>query len=246
MLAFVALSILIGALSQRITGMGFALVCSPIVVILLGPFDGVLVVNFSAVILSLLILPRVWKRIEWRAFAWLVIPAVLTIVPGSLLAAHLPGPVLQLGVGILVLLALTATLLITRANHVVAARPAAIMAGAASGFMNTAAGVGGPALSIYAVLTRWPQAKFAATLQPYFIVIGSVSLVSKIVFSGGELPQLDVVSWVVIIGALVSGFILGEVLNRHISHSVARTAVIIVAYIGGAVAVIEGALHLQL
>lgn len=224
--------------------MGFALVASPLVVILLGPFDGVLVVNFCAVISSLLIIPRVWRHIEWRAFTWLVIPAVLAIVPGSLLAARLPGPVMQLGVGVLVLVALTATLLITRADHIIAARPAAIVAGAASGFMNTAAGVGGPALSIYAVLTRWPQVHFAATLQPYFVVIASTSLVTKIIFSGGELPQLDALSWVVIAGALLGGLALGEVLNRHVSHRVARIGVIIVAYIGGAAAVVDGALAL--
>ncbi|WP_341953144.1 sulfite exporter TauE/SafE family protein [Salinibacterium sp. TMP30] len=245
MLALVAISVLIGALSQRITGMGFALVASPLIVILLGPFDGVLVVNLCGVISALLIIPRVWRLIEWRTFAWLVIPAIVAIVPGSLLAARLPGPILQLGVGVLVLVSLTATLLITRADHIVAARPAAIIAGAASGFMNTAAGVGGPALSVYAVLTCWSQAHFAATLQPYFVVVGTVSLTTKIIFSEGQLPQLDAASWIIIVGALLAGLALGEVLNRHISHRAARIGVIIIAYIGGTAAVIDGALHLS-
>lgn len=244
MLALVALSIVVGALSQRITGMGFALVASPLVVILLGPFDGVLVVNLCGVVSSLLIIPRVWRHIEWRTLAWLAIPAVVAIVPGSLLVTRLPGAVMQLGVGVLVIVALTATLLIRRAEHVVPARPAAIVAGAASGFMNTAAGVGGPALSIYAVIMRWPQVNFAATLQPYFVIVGTASLVTKAIFSGGQLPDLDAVSWIIIVGALLAGLALGEVLNRHVSHGVARIAVIIVAYVGGTVAVIDGALGL--
>lgn len=226
--------------------MGFALVASPLVVILLGPFDGVLVVNLCAVVSAALIMPRVWRHIEWRTFAWLVVPAVIAIVPGSLLAARLPGPLLQLCVGLLVLVALTATLLIRPSDHVVAARPAAIITGAASGFMNTAAGVGGPALTIYAVIMRWPQINFAATLQPYFVVISATSFITKTVFAGGQLPQLDATSWVVVIVALLGGLLLGEVLNRHISHRVARIAVIIVAYIGGAAAVIDGALNLSI
>jgi len=243
-LALIALSVVIGAVSQRITGMGFALVASPLVVILLGPFDGVLVVNLLGVLSAALIIPRVWRHIEWRTLAWLSIPAVVAIVPGSLLVTRLPGAVMQLGVGILVIVALTATLLIRRAKHIVPARPAAIVAGAASGFMNTAAGVGGPAISIYAVIMRWPQVNFAATLQPYFVIVGTASLVTKAVFSGGQIPELDAVSWIVIVSSLLAGLGLGEVLNKHVSHRVARIAVIIVAYIGGTVAVIDGALGL--
>ncbi|MEV8252894.1 sulfite exporter TauE/SafE family protein [Rhodoglobus sp. NPDC076762] len=244
MLALVALAVVVGALSQRITGMGFALVASPLIVILLGPFDGVLVVNLCGVVSSLLIIPRVWRHIEWRTLAWLAIPAVAAIIPGSLLVTRLPGAVMQLGIGVLVIVALTATLLITRAEHIVPARPAAIVAGAASGFMNTAAGVGGPALSIYAVLMRWPQVNFAATLQPYFVIVGTASLATKAFFSGGVLPDLDVASWILIIGSLLVGLALGEVLTRHISHRAARIAVIIVAYLGGTVAIIDGALAL--
>ena len=244
MLALVALSVVVGALSQRITGMGFALVASPLVVILLGPFDGVLVVNLCGVVSASLIIPRVWRHIEWRTFAWLAISAVIAIVPGSLLVTRLPGAVMQLGVGVLVIVALTATLLIRHAEHIVPARPAAIVAGAASGFMNTAAGVGGPALSIYAVIMRWPQVNFAATLQPYFVVVGTASLVTKAIFSGGKLPELDALSWIIIVASLLVGLTLGEVLNRHISHRAARIAVIIVAYVGGTIAVIDGALSL--
>ena len=38
-------AVLIGSSMQRITGMGFALVAAPFLVLLLGPIDGVIVVN---------------------------------------------------------------------------------------------------------------------------------------------------------------------------------------------------------
>ncbi len=244
MLALVVVSVLVGAFAQRITGMGFALVVSPALVIILGPFDGVLIVNMCALLSSGLIIPRVWKHIEWRTFVWLTIPAVIAIIPGSLIAANLSGPPLQIGVGVLVVVALTTSLVVTRTQHTVQQRPAVFIAGAASGFMNTAAGVGGPALSVYAVLTRWPQAHFAATLQPYFVVIGATSLVTKIAFSGGEIPQLDAASWAFVIGALLAGLGLGELLHKRISHHAARIAVIWIAYLGGAAAIVDGLLEL--
>ncbi|MGW9631654.1 TSUP family transporter [Agromyces sp. NPDC055520] len=244
MLFAVAASVLVGALAQRITGMGFALIAAPALVILLGPFDGVVLVNFCAVLSSLLILPRVWRHIEWRRFGWLVVPALAGTVAGALVAARLPGPVLQLGVGVLVVVALTVSLAVTRTDHVATGAVPAIVAGAASGFMNASAGVGGPALSVYAVATRWSQAGFAATAQPYFVVIGVASLVGKLGATGWALPELEPGAWQFVIVALLAGLGLGELLHRHVPHHAARIAVIVIAYAGGVAAMIDGALEL--
>ena len=244
MLLLVTLSVFVGAASQRITGMGFALIASPAIVIVLGAFDGVIVVNLCAVVSSLLILPRVWRYVEWARFTWLVVPALVGTAAGAVVAARLPGPVLQFGVGVLVIVALTVILIVTRTSHRATGRSPAIIAGAASGFMNATAGVGGPALSVYAVATRWPQAGFAATAQPYFVVIGTASLVGKLAATGWAMPGLDVATWAWVVVALLAGLGAGELLHARVSHVVARVAVIVIAYLGGAAAVIDGALDL--
>ncbi|MCD2441192.1 sulfite exporter TauE/SafE family protein [Agromyces sp. SYSU K20354] len=244
MLLPVAISVLIGATAQRITGMGFALIAAPALVILLGPFDGVVIVNLCAVLSSLLILPRVWRDIEWRRFSWLTVPALVGTVAGALLATHVPAPLLQVGVGVLVIVALTVTLVVTRTSHVASGPAPALIAGAASGVMNAAAGVGGPALSVYAVGTRWSQVGFAATAQPYFVVIGLASLIGKLGATGWAVPALDVGTWPVVIGALVVGLALGEFLNPRISHRAARLSVIAIAYVGGAAALADGLIDL--
>jgi uncharacterized membrane protein YfcA len=240
----VAVSVLVGAFAQRVTGMGFALIAAPALVVLLGPFDGVIIVNACAVLSSLLILPRVWRHIDWQRFGWLVLPAVAGTVVGALVAARLQGPVLQLGIGVLVVVALTVSLVVTRTEHVAAGRTPAIVAGATSGFMNAAAGVGGPALSVYAVATRWPQVAFAATAQPYFVVIGLSSLLGKLAASGWALPDVDWGVWPVSIAALLVGLALGELLHARIGHRAARAGVIVIAYLGGIVAIVDGAINL--
>ncbi len=244
MLLPVALSVLVGAMAQRITGMGFALIAAPALVILLGPFDGVVIVNLCAVLSSLLILPRVWRDVDWRRFSWLTVPALVGTVAGALLATHVSPPLLQVGVGVLVIAALTVTLVVTRTSHVASGPTPALIAGAASGVMNAAAGVGGPALSVYAVATRWSQVRFAATAQPYFVAIGVASLVGKLGATGWAAPALDPGAWPVVIGALLVGLALGEVLTRRISHRAARIAVIAIAYVGGAAALVDGLLDL--
>ncbi|MGO1354328.1 MAG: sulfite exporter TauE/SafE family protein, partial [Brachybacterium tyrofermentans] len=56
----VALSVFIGAISQRATGMGFALLSAPFLVLVLGPLQGILAVNAASVLANSLILVQVW------------------------------------------------------------------------------------------------------------------------------------------------------------------------------------------
>lgn len=244
MIALVFVAIFVAVIAQRITGMGFALVCAPFLVLLLGPFSGIMIVNLCGVASSLLILSRVWRHVDWTSFRRLVIPAMIGIIPGSLLAASLPAAVLGLSVGILLIVALSASLIVARANFTVRGRAAPMIAGFSSGLMNTSAGIGGPAISIYAVLTRWEHRAFAATLQPYFAVVSSFSLVTKLVVAPDAWPILDWWVWAGIAVAFACGLFVGEHLNSHVSHRAAKAAVIAIAFVGAISAVVNGLLQL--
>ncbi|MGV8876527.1 MAG: sulfite exporter TauE/SafE family protein [Rhodoglobus sp.] len=241
MIVAIAISVLVGAFAQRTTGMGFALVASPALVLLLGPFDGVIIVNLCAVLSAAIILPRVWRGVDWRRFRWLVVPAVVGTMVGAGIAARAPSAWLQMAVGALVVVALTVTLLFTRTKHTATGPAPAIGAGFASGVMNAAAGVGGPALSMYAVANRWPQTSFAATAQPYFIVISTASLIGKLSVTNWQIPALEPTAWLWIVAALLTGLALGEWLHSRIEPRVARIAVVTIAYVGGVVALVDGA-----
>ncbi len=241
--AIVILAVLLGALAQRVSGMGFALVVAPVLVLLLGPFEGVLIVNLCGAISASVILSRVWRDVDWRQFGMLIIAAIAALIPGVFVSVLLGGPVLQIVVGSLLIVALTASLLVTRADRVVAQRPAAAFCGAASGFMSATAGVSGPPMSIYAVLTRWPQKNFAATLQPYFMILGASAFTGKVVLEGG-LPDYDGWLWVAIIGTTLVGLALGELVAKKIDARVARIIVIVISYAGGVAAIIDGIIAL--
>ena len=242
MFTLVVISVLVGAVAQRITGMGFALVVSPALVLLLGPFDGVVVVNACGAISAALILTRVWRDVQWKTFLLLVIPAIVAIVPGALVATTLPPATLEIGIGVLLIVVLTISLLITRAKVTVTSPLAAVGAGFASGFMNVTAGIGGPAISVYAVLSRWNQVSFAATMQPFLVVVATTSFFSKLLFSGGEQISLDWWMWLLIGLAVIVGLVVGEVLAARVPHVAARRAVIVIAYLGGVVAIVHGLL----
>jgi uncharacterized membrane protein YfcA len=238
-------SILVGAVAQRIAGLGFALLIAPFLVIILGPHAGVLLVNICGVVSSAIIVGRVWKDIDWSMFRWLVVPSLLGSVPGSFLAVAVPSAPLSVTVGAVVLVALTISLVLQRSDVVVRGNAPKAVAGFTAGLTNSMAGVGGPAVSAYAVLSRWPQRPFAATLQPFFVCIGMVTLALKLLLDPSQAPVLAAWMWVAIGLAIVTGIYAGEKLGRFVRDDQARLFVIVIAFVGAALAVIKGVLDLS-
>jgi uncharacterized protein len=238
--AFIALAILVGAMAQRVSGLGFALTVAPVLVLLIGPFDGVLMVNLAGAVSSAIVLSRLWRNIDWRQFAYITIPALIAVIPGAYISVLLGGPELQITVGLILVVALSISLLINKAQKTVPQIPAAILTGTASGFMSATAGVGGPGVAVYSVLTRWEQRSFAATIQPFFVSLGVTSFVTKVVLSEKGLPDYDWWVWPLIISCTLAGLALGEWISRFVSVRIARISVIVISYLGGFAAIVDG------
>ena len=90
-LVLLAASVLVGAATQRITGMGFALVASPLLVLLLGTATGVSLLLTLGFVSSVLMIAQLWRAIEVKTAVLLFLPAVVGIVPGEWVARVLPG-----------------------------------------------------------------------------------------------------------------------------------------------------------
>jgi uncharacterized membrane protein YfcA len=116
--------------------------------------------------------------------------------------------------------------------------------GFSSGLMNAAAGVGGPAITAYAIATRWEQKSFSATLQPYFVTTGLTSLVSKYVLSGGHLPGLAGWQWLSILAAMVAGIVAGDLLSGTVKPASVRRILVAIAYLGAVSTLAKGFLEL--
>lgn len=240
MVILIALAVMAGAVAQRVSGMGFALVVAPVLVLLIGPFDGVLMVNICGAASALMVFTRVWRQISWRHYFLLAIPAVLAVVPGSMIAVAVDGPTLQITVGVILTVALTVSLLVTRGAHRTPTTPTGIIAGTASGLMSATAGISGPAVGVFAVLTRWEHRTFAATLQPYFFTLGASAFFGKIIASDGALPDYEWWLWVLVVACTVAGLLMGEFVAKKVSVRVARLTVIVISYAGGVAAIVDG------
>ncbi|GAA2000051.1 sulfite exporter TauE/SafE family protein [Brevibacterium samyangense] len=240
-LVLVLASVLIGALLQRTTGMGFGLVAGPFLVLLLDPIAGVVLVNMCGAVSAAIILVRVRREVRWKRMLVLSAGSLLGILPGAWLAVRAEASVLYLVVGGLIVLGLTVSLLGSRYAPPMAPSPVKSVAfGTASGFMAGAAGVGGPAISAYALMTRWEQRTFAATLQPYFVVNSLAAIAAKLLFDRAAVPHLPWQMWVGILVAMLLGQVLGDVLAKKVEVSTARTLMIVLAFAGAVLTLAKG------
>lgn len=221
-----AAAVFVGASTQRISGMGFALVSSPFLVMVLGPHEGVMLVNLLGACSSLLIFAQVFRQVEYKKVLILLIPAMLMTLPGAWVAAALDGPLLSVIISIMVILALASSFMI-RNLPMAQSKSLAVGAGAVSGFMSVTAGVSGPAIAGYAIASRWPQAQFAISVQLYFLVLSLTSLAAK-----GGMPQLHWQQWAGCFAAMVVGILLGNFLAPKIPAKYSRAFVVLIAFSG--------------
>ena len=237
-LGLAALAVLAGAVAVRTTGMGFALLSSPFLVMALGPFEGILVTNVCGIVAALLNLTAVHADLDWRRAASVIPAGVVGTVPGALLVLWLPAPVLAISISLLVIVGLLFTLA-SRRLQVPNSPWVGVGGGFASGLMNVTAGVGGPGLVVYALATQWEHRRFAATAQLHFAVLGVAALIAK-----WSLPTLPLTGWAVLLALLVVGLVGGNVLARWVHGARAMRWVIVIAMAGALMSLTQGLLQL--
>lgn len=218
---------------QWLTGMGFALVAVPALVLLLGPGDGVALANCAAGVISLAGLSSGWRRVRPRAMIPLILASACTVPLGTWFSHHLPEPVLLATMGALVTLAV---LLIIRGLRVraLSGLKGALGAGAAGGFMNASAGLGGPPVSLYAVNAGWTIHEFVPNALCYGVIVNVFSVATN------GTPHLTRLTWVVATAALIVGAVIGRILTGRVPERRARQLVLLLALAGGISTLLKG------
>ncbi|MQY36109.1 hypothetical protein SRB17_41060 [Streptomyces sp. RB17] len=231
--ALLAGIVLLGGCVQWLTGMGFALVAVPALVLLLGPADGVVLANCAAGAISVVGLAGGWRRVRPGAMVPLCAAAACTVPAGAWMTRQLPRPVLLLVMGALVTVAV---LLVMRGARVPALRggKGAVTAGALGGFMNAAAGVGGPPVSLYALNAGWTVREFVPNAQFYGVVVNAFSIAAN------GVPRLGGTRWAAVCVAMVAGALIGTAVAGRIPERRARQLVLLLALVGGGTAMTKG------
>jgi uncharacterized membrane protein YfcA len=173
----VGLTALAAACVQAATGLGFALVLTPVLFAVLSPTAAIITVTALGLELNLLVLLAERRRpvVAWGEVLPILAAAVPGTVCGVLILRSLPKPALQIAVGILVI---AAALLRVRTRQPSTAQGGTVRRlalGLATGALTTSSGVSGPPLALWFSHRGLRPAELRDSLSASFLAIGVIA-----------------------------------------------------------------------
>lgn len=222
-----------GALAQAVTGLGFSLVCAPVMVLVLGPATGVRLANMCSVAVSTVGLVTHRAHVDVRAALGLLIPAIV-ITPLVVTVVHrTSADALSVAAGCITLLSVAALASGLRVREL-RGRGGAVIAGCVSATMNVIGGLSGPAVAMYGVNADWEPDRMRGTFQLYFLALNVVAVIAL-----GPL-RIGATRALVLLAAIAVGFATGHLLGRRMPAETVRRLVLLVAAGGGIAAIVRG------
>ncbi len=206
-------AILAGSLMQAVTGLGAGLVIVPLLALIsfhLVPAPMI----FASIALSSIMAYRGRREIEARGLKHLTFGLITGTIVAALFIANTPLEKLGIVFGIVLLAAVSITLLL----KTIPFRPPLLLAGGfISGVMGTAAGIGAPVLAL--LYQHHPAPVLRSTLA-YLYLISSVMMLFFLHFAGRfGLAEL-------ILGLyLVPGFLLGYLISPRLVRILGRRSI---------------------
>lgn len=233
-------AVVVGAIAQRVAGLGFAMMVAPFLILVFGPAQGVVLVLLCGIAASLVNLWGVRHHIDWGVFARMLLPSLLGVALGSMIVASTDVHLFQVVVGAALVVAIVGSVAITHTSVKVRGVSWELGASLVTGALLSSAGVGGPTMTIYATISRWDPRRFGATMQPYFAVLSAASIISALALNPHAWPRLGGPSWTALAVALVGGSVAGHFLARVLSPRLTKAIVIALALLGSVVTVANG------
>jgi uncharacterized membrane protein YfcA len=219
-------AVLLGAVVQSGVGLGLGMVAAPVLVFLdphLMP-GALLVTNVS---MPMLTVAADWRHIDVRGLGWALPARVVGSVAGAWVVGALDPRLLGGAVGVMVLVAVAASL---RGGTAVAISPRTLLAaGATSGLTGTATTIGGPPIAL--LYQNEPAPRVRGTLGAFFL--GGTLLSLAVLAGTGQLTAVQVKTGLALVPCVVAGFAIGRPLCRRISTRGLRAALLSVVSVSG-------------
>jgi len=177
---WVGVSLLIAAFVKGTTGLGFPMIATPTVALLLDIRTAVTILLIPNIVMDITqALRGSFPTAVLKRFAWLILLTIIGVFLGTRLLVILPLWVLNLSLGIMVLTFVASNLL--RLNFQIPPRLEGALSpvvGVIGGFLNGMTNASGPALAIYLYSLKLPKKEFIKSIATIFIVTKMSQLVA--------------------------------------------------------------------
>ena len=204
------------------TGFGYAIITAPLLALVLGAKETVMLVMLTGLIIRLFLVRATRNQGSFKAIMSIVTASVIGAIPGAYVMTQISNEGLKLCIGILLLL-FTGFLwknysLPMKHNKVIES-----LIGFVSGFLSTTTGINGPPVVLYYLNSKAEEnrVEFRANLTRYFLLINIFSIIFSYIAGTLKLAELWLHT-ILAVPALYIGFQLGERLFHRISSAMLR------------------------
>ncbi len=216
-------AIFLAAIVRGFSGFGFSLL-SITAISLFMPTQAIVPSIFMLeVAASLNLIPSIWREIDWRGLAWLLLGYVIGLAPGIYALVHAPEAPLQIALSLFVIA--TSVMMLRGFRLEKTPGPGATTAtGVASGLLNGAFGTGGPPVVLFYFSTPAAVAVGRASVIAFFLSTDTLGLAGQAV--SGIITLQSFVQFIAWLPALLIGVAVGAKGFKHMDAAKFRKAVL--------------------
>ena len=223
----IAFAMLAGAVANALSGLGFGLICAPLLVLVMDPRQAAALTILLSSPSGAVVLMRDRRSVKLRDAAVILIPGVVTTPLWALALANVNSSSLARAAGATVLLSVALLVFGFRSQRLTGTS-GAVFAGATSSAMTVLAAVGGPPVALYAMNADWDPSRARATLQAVFLPLNVVALLTL------GVPRWEPTLYIPALAGLTAGVVIGIRAVQYVSPRVARNLTLSLAAISAA------------
>jgi uncharacterized membrane protein YfcA len=232
-----SIAIFLAAIVRGFSGFGFSLLAITAISLVMPAREIVPSIFLLEVAASLNLIPSIWREIDWRGIAFLLIGYVIALPFGAWALASVPAPPMQLALGIFVIA--TAILMLRGFRMEKTPGAAATTAtGAASGLLNGAFGTGGPPVVLFYFSTPAAAAVGRASVIAFFLSTDTLGLAE--LARRGLVTQQSFIQFVAWLPALLIGVWVGTKGFKHMDQAQFRRAVLWILILLAVIGIAKG------
>lgn len=231
---YLFLTVVFASTMQAVTGFGFNIVGTPLLMMFIAPKQVVSLAIFGALILNLMVIHKTRGQGSLQMVLPMFAASVVGILPGVYVLKIADGSLLKLAVGVIVLL-MSVTMALNFSITIKRERLAAVIAGGIGGFMGGATSMSGPVVAMFLMNQKQDKVAFRANLVRFFC-LGNIMTLGTMYFMGVVDTSVFDLAVYIVPGVFV-GTWLGEKAFHRVSPVTFRRLVIVVLIVCGLVSV---------
>lgn len=218
----IAFAMFAGAVANSVSGIGFGLVCAPLLALVMDPGQAAALTILMSTPSVALVLLHDRRSVRMKDAALVLVPGILTAPLWAIALANVSQTNLARAAGATILLSV-ALLAVGFRSQRLTSTTGAVVAGAASSAMTLLAAVGGPPVALYAMNAGWNASRARATLATIFLPLNGVALMAL------GLPLWHPSLYLPALAGLVIGLVAGVHIVRYVGPRLARNLTLFLA-----------------